>query len=76
MITCQELTEMVTDYLEARMETEARLDFEKHVSLCRHCRAYLDQMQTTTELIGKMPDEPVPEKVMSEMLDLVRDAKK
>jgi len=76
MINCQELTEMVTDYVEDRMNPEVRLDFEKHVSLCRHCRAYLDQMQTTTELVGKMPDEPVPEKVMSEMLGLFRDANK
>jgi len=67
MLTCQELTELVTDYLEGRLSGEERLRFDKHVGLCRHCRAYLSQMRTTVDLLGEVPDEPVPDHVMEEL---------
>jgi predicted anti-sigma-YlaC factor YlaD len=67
MLTCQELTELVTDYLEGRLNGEERLRFDKHVGLCRHCRSYLSQMRTTVDLLGEVPDEPVPDHVMEEL---------
>lgn len=67
MLTCQEITELVTEYLDGRMSPAERLRFDKHVGLCRHCRAYLGQMRTTVELVGQVPDEPVPNHVMAEL---------
>lgn len=76
MLTCQEITELVTEYLEGRMGTEDRLRFEKHVGLCRHCRAYLSQMRKTTQMLGKMSSEPVPDRVMAELRETFRGWKK
>ncbi len=76
MLTCKEVTELVTDYLEGRMSTEERLAFDKHVGLCRHCRAYLSQMRTTIGALGMMPPEPVPDHVMDELQERFAEWKK
>jgi len=76
MLSCQEITELVTDYLEGAMTTEERLRFEKHVGLCRHCRAYLNQMRDTADMLKKLSDEPVPDEVMDELKERFRDWKK
>ena len=55
MITCRELTELVTDYLERRLGPWQRLRFQLHLGLCRHCRAYLRQMRATVDALGQLP---------------------
>ena len=57
MLTCQQLTELVTDYLEGRMSIWDRLRFQMHVGMCRRCRAYLHQMKMTVRTLGKLPQE-------------------
>ena len=51
-LTCQELVELVTDYLEGALEPDDRARFEAHVAGCRGCDAYLLQMRTTLEVMG------------------------
>ncbi len=72
MLTCAEMTELITEYLEETMSLEDRLEFQKHVGLCRDCREYLHQMKVTVETLGAMPEEPVPEPVMGELLHKFR----
>lgn len=63
MLSCQQLTEIVTDYLEGRMSLGDRLRFQMHIGMCKHCRAYLRQMKLTIETIGKLPEDPIPVEV-------------
>jgi predicted anti-sigma-YlaC factor YlaD len=72
-LTCRELVELVTDYLEGALSTGDRLDFERHLVWCSWCRDYVDQVQTTIELTG-MPDtsEP-PSPLREQLLDAFRD---
>lgn len=72
MLTCQQLTEIVTDYLEGRMSLFQRLRVEMHLGMCRHCRAYLKQMKATVRTLGRLPDEPMPEDVKAELLERFR----
>lgn len=68
MLTCKEVTELVTDYLEGRMGLADRMRFQMHVGMCKHCRAYLRQMKVTIAALGKMPDDvAMPEDVQSEL---------
>ena len=41
MLTCRDIAELVTDYVERRMPLTQRLRFQFHLSLCTHCRAPL-----------------------------------
>lgn len=68
MLTCSEMTELVTDYLEKRLPLRKRLLFRMHIGMCRHCRAYLRQMRLTIRTLGKLPDTPIPPDVKAELL--------
>lgn len=76
MMTCQELTELVNDYLEGHLSLLARAQFRMHVGMCRHCRAYLQARRLTIEATGKLEAEPIPTDVRDEMLELFRDWKR
>ncbi len=76
MLTCQQLTELVTDYLEGRMSLLDRLRFQLHLGLCRHCRAYLDQMRQTLRLLGTLPPEQIPPEVRDALLERFRHWKR
>lgn len=68
MLTCKELTELVTDYLEGRQSFLDRMRFELHLGMCRHCRAYLRQMRATIEALGRLPEESIPPEVTQQLL--------
>ncbi len=67
MLSCQEITEIITDYLEGRLSLRDRMRFQMHVGMCKHCRAYLRQMRATIGSLGRLPDEPIPADVRDEM---------
>ena len=72
---CQELVELITDYLEGALSEVDRLRFEQHLGDCRHCRTYLLQMRQTIQALGKLPEETIPDEVKSELLQAFRDWK-
>lgn len=72
MMTCQQLTELITDYLEGRLSFWRRLEFHLHVGMCKHCRAYLRQMQETIRALGQLPPEPIPADVKAELMARLR----
>jgi anti-sigma factor RsiW len=57
-ITCQELTEVLTDYLEGVMPAEDRARFEAHVAICDGCATYVEQMRQVIATVHELrPDE-------------------
>jgi len=67
MLSCREITELVTAYVEKQMPLMQRLQFRMHIGMCKHCRAYLRQVRTTLELTGALPAEPMPTEVRDEL---------
>jgi anti-sigma factor RsiW len=53
-LTCQELVELVTEYLEDELPSAERSRFEAHLQDCGPCRSYLHQMRTTIDLVGSL----------------------
>ncbi|HEX2086397.1 MAG TPA: zf-HC2 domain-containing protein [Solirubrobacteraceae bacterium] len=64
-MTCRELVELVTEYLEDALPVGQRARFEEHVGRCAGCRAYLAQMRATVELVGRLREEDVPEDLLA-----------
>ena len=56
-LTCAELVELVTEYLEEALVLDERARFEEHIMTCPPCRAHLDQMRRTVELLGRLPTD-------------------
>jgi len=60
-LTCKEVVELVTDYLEGLMSEEDRLRFDEHLAVCEGCDTYVHQMRETVRLTGILTEEQVPE---------------
>lgn len=73
MLTCRELTDLVTDYLEGRLTLLERLRFQMHVGMCRHCRAYLRQVKQTIRTLGQLPSDPIPPNMQQALLERFRN---
>jgi predicted anti-sigma-YlaC factor YlaD len=75
MLTCRQMTELVTDYLEKRMTWRNRVRFQMHLGMCRHCREYVRQMKETIQAAGRLAVEPPPPSVEEQLLERFRDWK-
>jgi anti-sigma factor RsiW len=72
-ISCQELVELVTDYLEGALEPGDLRRFEEHTADCGKCTEYLAQMRATITAVGRVtPDDLSPE-VEQELLHVFRN---
>ena len=76
MLTCREITELITDYMEGQLGFMESLSFQMHLGLCRNCRNYLHQLRQTVKTLGRLPDEPIPDDVKDELMKRFRDWKK
>ena len=71
-LSCQELVELVTDYLEGALSAGDLRRFEEHIAGCDGCTEYLAQFRRTIELVGRLtPDDLTPE-AEAELLGLFR----
>lgn len=72
-LTCQELVELVTDYLEGALDEETRARFEQHLAVCPGCETYLAQMAETARRMGEVPVETLTDEMQSTLLAAFRD---
>jgi anti-sigma factor RsiW len=59
LLTCRQLVELFTEYLEGALSPPDRTRFEEHLMSCPPCRAYLEHMRQTIRLLGRIPEETV-----------------
>jgi predicted anti-sigma-YlaC factor YlaD len=71
-MTCHEVIELITDYLEDALPMDVRGRVEEHLSGCDGCSRYLDQMRETIRLTGMLTEEQVPEDQKAALLDAFR----
>ena len=71
-LPCQELVELVTDYLEGRLAPIEQRRFEAHLALCRGCRTYLEQMRQTILALGKLSEESIDPEAKERLLGAFR----
>jgi anti-sigma factor RsiW len=61
-LACQEIVELVTDYLEGAMDARLRGALEAHLAGCPHCTHYLEQIEATIRIAGRIqPEDLSPE---------------
>ncbi len=75
MLTCREIVQLMTEYLEGTMPTEERLRFERHVAICPACRGFLAQMRETLRLSGEIAEESLSPEMRHHLLAAFRDWK-
>lgn len=53
-LSCRELVELVTAYLEGSLDAAARARFEAHLGECDGCRTYVEQIRQTVAVTGRL----------------------
>ncbi len=75
-LTCHELVELVTEYLEGALAPTDRERFESHLAECTNCSNYLDQMRKTIALAGRLSEDTISTEAREQLLDVFRDWKR
>jgi anti-sigma factor RsiW len=70
--SCQEVVELLGDYLEGAMAPDDRLRLEEHLAGCDGCAAYLEQLRVTVRLSGRLSAEAIPPEAMAPLLEAFR----
>ncbi|MFZ2051831.1 MAG: zf-HC2 domain-containing protein [Solirubrobacteraceae bacterium] len=69
-LVCQEMVELITDYLEGTLSRSHRRRFEAHLAACEHCTEYLEQIRETIRLTGRLQAEDMTPQMQQEFAAL------
>ena len=75
-LTCKEVVEIVSDYLEGALSPEDRARFDQHLTACAGCTHYVEQMRETIRLTGMLTEEQVPVDQRQRLRQAFRDWKR
>jgi predicted anti-sigma-YlaC factor YlaD len=73
-LSCQEIVELVTDYLEGALARDTARLFEEHLNFCDGCEVYLDEMRATIAAVGRadVVEEEMPAETRESLLTAFR----
>ncbi len=71
-ITCAEMVEVVTDYLEGHVDEALREEIVAHLALCPGCHHYLEQMRQTIGVLGHVPVDSLSGQVREDLMAAFR----
>jgi anti-sigma factor RsiW len=66
-MTCQELVELVTEYLEGTLSATDTQRFEEHIELCPMCQVHLEQLRLTVRELGRLQERDIDPGVLAEL---------
>jgi anti-sigma factor RsiW len=72
-ITCQEVTELVTEYIEGTLGSHDTALFEQHLNFCDGCDWYVDQIRATIAAVGRVEPVEIPPATRARLLAAFRD---
>ena len=75
-LSCQELVELVTAYLDDALPSAERARFEAHITDCDGCTGYLEQIRLTIGFTGRLAPEQLDPAAEAVLLDAFRDWKR
>jgi len=67
-LSCQELVELVTEYLDGTLSRRDRRRFESHIAGCGNCTRYLEQFRRTIAAMGTLRESDVDADMRDELL--------
>ena len=72
-LPCNEVVELLTDYLDGALDASTAQRVEAHLALCPPCVIYLEQLRITIREIGLLPLETLGEAAIGELETAFRD---
>ena len=71
-LTCAEVVELVTGYLEGDLSAHDRERFEEHLGVCDWCTTYLEQMRQTIDSTGRLRAEGLDPQLQDALVHVFR----
>jgi anti-sigma factor RsiW len=75
-MTCRELVELVTDYLEGALSEPERRRFEEHISTCPGCTNYIEQMRLVIKAGDRLTEQAIDPAARDALIDAFRGWKR
>ena len=75
-ISCQEVVELVTDYVERALPPDEAALFEQHINFCDGCELYVEQMRATVQTVGRVGEDDLPPETREKLLTAFRHWKR
>lgn len=75
-LSCSELVELVTDYLEGALSEHDRAQFDAHLAECGGCTRYVEQFRTTIALTGALREDDLTPEARDALLAQFADWKR
>jgi predicted anti-sigma-YlaC factor YlaD len=75
-LSCKEIVELVTNYLEQALLPETRVQFEAHLAECPGCTNYVEQVRTTIGMLRRLTEEPVFPETKQDLLEVFHNWQK
>ena len=73
-LNCDELVELVTDYLDGALDEETGRRVAHHLAGCDGCTSYVDQMRQTIATLGSSaPDVELTDEARNALLAAFRE---
>ncbi len=70
--TCKQITDLVLDYLNGKLNPRVKREFQRHLRLCPDCIGFLNTYKKTVTLTRSIRPEEIPPRVRSNILDFLR----
>lgn len=70
-MTCRQLIDFLTDYVDGDLPAEQRRQFDAHLEECGECRRYVTQFTSTVKLTHAAAAEDVPEALPPELVKAI-----
>ncbi len=72
-LSCQEIVELVTEFLEGAMDSPLRAAFDAHLANCDGCTEYIEQIEATIRVAGTIEPEALSPQFQAGLLEAFRD---
>lgn len=76
-MTCREVADFLGDYVSGDLAADVRAQFDRHLTLCPNCRAYLATYRAAIEVGFRAfanPDANAQAEVPAELVTAIMDA--
>jgi anti-sigma factor RsiW len=64
---CRELFEKLSEYLDGELDPSLCAEAEAHLEDCPPCKEFLESLRRTVGILGRLPEEKLPEEIRREM---------
>jgi len=69
VLSCREIVELVTDYLEGDLDADTTTALEAHLDLCPGCTRYVEQIREIVATLGDVSSENLSAEAQAGLLE-------